>query len=148
MPSIYRSALVPYSAADMYQLVCDIESYPLFLPWCDDARIEEQSVSHQVASVAISKRFSQARFKTRNELVANEQICMSLVDGPFERLDGTWRFTALNSTACKIELDVDFQFANTLVAGLISPVFTQICDSLVSAFTQRATRVLGTGGDT
>ena len=37
MPVINRSALVPYSAAEMYALVDDIQAYPQFLPWCRSA---------------------------------------------------------------------------------------------------------------
>lgn len=32
MPQISRTALVPYSAEQMYQLVNDVQSYPQFLP--------------------------------------------------------------------------------------------------------------------
>jgi ribosome-associated toxin RatA of RatAB toxin-antitoxin module len=138
MPTITRSALVPYSAADMYRLVCDVESYPQFLPWCDDARIEEQTATHQLASIAISKHFEQSRFSTRNRLAANQEIRMQLIDGPFRHLVGSWRFTALDETACKVELEIDFEFSNRLLASAISPAFTRVCDSLVSAFIKRA----------
>ena len=141
MPTITRSALVPYSAADMYQLVCDVDSYPQFLPWCDDARLVEQTKTHQLASIAISKHFEQSRFSTRNQLTDNQEIRIELVDGPFQHLVGRWRFTVLDETACKIELKIDFEFSNRLLASAISPAFTRVCDSLVSAFIKRADMV-------
>ena len=39
MKHIARSAIVEHSAAQMYALVDDIETYPRFLPWCLEARV-------------------------------------------------------------------------------------------------------------
>jgi len=64
---------------------------------------------------------------------------MELVDGPFRKLEGDWLLTPLpENRGCKVELDLDFEFSNKLVSMLIGPVFTQIANSLVDAFCQRA----------
>lgn len=140
MPTISRSALVEYSAESMYQLVCDIESYPEFLPWCSGARVDEQSESHQLASVTISQIVQQSAFSTRNTLHNNESIAMELVDGPFKYLRGQWRFKPLgvDNNACKISLDIEFEFASTMLAKMISPAFNRVCDTIMNAFIQRA----------
>lgn len=138
MPSIARSALVSHSAADMYALVCDIESYPDFLPWCHAASVAEQSQTHQVATVSIDKRMQGVRFTTRNKLEADSAIDMELVDGPFRQLSGFWRFKPIGDAACKVELSIDFEFKSRVLAGLLGPAFSKICDSMVAAFVQRA----------
>ena len=138
MPTISRTALVEHPANALYELVCDIESYPEFLPWCSGARVDEQSDTQQVAAVTINQVLKQAEFSTRNQLTPGESIAMELVDGPFKYLHGTWRFTPLRETACKVALDIDFEFANPLVAKMLSPAFNKVCDTLVNAFIKRA----------
>lgn len=138
MPTISRTALVEHPAKAMYELVCDIESYPEFLPWCSGAQVEEQSATHQVAGVTINQVLKQTQFSTRNELVAGESIAMELLDGPFKHLHGTWRFQPLGNTACKVLLDIDFEFSSPVVAKMLSPAFNKVCDTIVNAFIKRA----------
>ncbi len=143
MSSISRSALVPYSAAQMYQLVLDVEAYPEFLPWCSAAHVIKLSDREQVASVSIAKQFQQTQFTTRNQLTNEEQIAMSLQDGPFKHLDGTWRFNALSDDACKVELDIEFQFSSGFFEKMIGPAFNVVTDTIVTAFVKRAGEVYG-----
>ncbi|MCO1589741.1 type II toxin-antitoxin system toxin RatA, partial [Escherichia coli] len=51
MPQISRTALVPYSAEQMYQLVNDVQSYPQFLPGCTGSRILESTPGQMTAAV-------------------------------------------------------------------------------------------------
>ena len=141
MPRLQRSALVPHSADDMFDLVIDVAAYPQFLPWCSWARVSEQSDTHQVAAVTIAKSLKRSEFTTRNRLDRPGRIDMQLVDGPFKRLTGTWTFTPLDESACRVELQVDFEFGNPFVGRLILPAFKQVCDSMVGAFTRRARSV-------
>jgi len=138
MPTISRTALVEHTTQDMFELVCDIESYPEFLPWCSAAKVDEFSETHQLASVTIDQAINQSEFSTRNALKTNQSIAMELVDGPFKRLSGTWQFEPLGDSACKVLLDIDFEFANPIMARLISPAFNKVCDTLVNAFLKRA----------
>ena len=144
MPRITRSARLPHSASEMYRLVHDIEAYPDFLPWCSSAEIVEQSETHQVATIAISKSLKQSRFTTRNRLEPESAIHIALLDGPFRHLDGSWHFTDLDAGGCRAELVVDFAFASRLFGTLMGPAFTRVCDSLVGAFKRRAAVVYGT----
>ncbi|MFK7996574.1 MAG: type II toxin-antitoxin system RatA family toxin [Granulosicoccus sp.] len=138
MPSLSRSALVSHSAAKMYALVRDIESYPRFLPWCSNASVTEQSDIHQLASVFMDKRMQGLKFTTRNRLEQDEAIHMGLVDGPFKKLNGVWRFTAIAEDACKVELSIDFEFKSRIMAAMLGGVFSKICDTMVAAFVKRA----------
>lgn len=138
MPSISRSALVTHSAADMYALVRDIESYPRFLPWCADASVAEQSDTHQLASVHMDKRMRSLKFTTRNRLEQDSAIHMGLVDGPFRKLSGVWRFTPLDESACKVELAIDFEFKSRVLGAVLGGAFSKICDTMVAAFVKRA----------
>ncbi|MBK0033921.1 type II toxin-antitoxin system RatA family toxin [Erwinia sp. S43] len=141
MSQISRSALVPYSAEQMYRLVNDVSSYPEFLPGCTGSRVLDASNDQMTASVDVSKAGISKTFVTRNTLTDNQSIHMQLVDGPFRKLSGGWRFIALSDEACKVELNLDFEFTNMLVELAFGRVFKELASSMVQAFTQRAKEV-------
>ena len=143
MKHVVRTALLPYSAAQMYALVNDVEAYPQFLPWCRSTRVLEASGSHMHAQIEMALAGLTRSFTTRNTLSPPERIDLDLVDGPFRHLEGHWRFEALTSTACKVHLDLSFEVANALFSMALSPAFEKICSSLVDAFSRRARQVYG-----
>lgn len=141
MPQVSRSALVPFSAKQMYDLVNDVVSYPQFLPGCSGSKVMEQTESSMVASVDVAKAGIKKTFTTKNTLIDAQLIGMNLVDGPFKSLTGGWHFTALDETACKVELKLDFEFTNALVAMAFGKVFQELTNNMVNSFTQRAKQV-------
>lgn len=138
MTSISRSALVTHSATSMYSLVHNIEAYPQFLPWCANAKVLEESDDHQLASVFMDKRMQSLKFTTRNQLEPGSAIHMGLVDGPFKKLSGVWRFTEIEENACKVELAIDFEFKSRVLGMVLGGAFSKICDTMVAAFVKRA----------
>lgn len=143
MPVINRSALVPYSPAEMYSLVNDIDSYPQFLPWCKSARVLSRDDDEVRASLELARGGFEKSFTTCNRLQKNKMIEMRLVEGPFRHLEGFWRFEPLGEQACKVSLDMDFEFANKLVGLALGPLFNQIANTLVDSFCKRAIDVFG-----
>lgn len=138
MPTIERTALVPYAANDMYALVIDVAAYPDFLPWCKGGEVQSQTKTEQFASVSINAVFSQTEFQTRNQLIPGERIEMELDKGPFKHLRGKWDFKQLGDQGCKITLLVDYEFSSAMMGRALSPVITRVCDTLVDAFIERA----------
>lgn len=143
MPTIERSALVPYSDAQMYALVNDVERYPEFVPGCRTATVLEQSESNKVARLEIAKAGISKSFTTRNNLEPYQHIGMELVDGPFQYLRGGWSFHALDSQACKIVLELEFEFANRILGMAFGKIFNELQSRMVDAFVQRAQQVYG-----
>ena len=139
MPTVFRQALMPYSARQMYDIVNDVEHYPAFLPWCAKGELLQQQGEHMLeARILMQKGRLNHSFSTRNRMQPGEWIHIELIDGPFRKLEGDWAFTPLADDGCKIELKLEFEFSSRLVSALIGPVFTQIANSLVDAFCQRA----------
>ncbi|WP_305885113.1 type II toxin-antitoxin system RatA family toxin [Pleionea sp. CnH1-48] len=138
MPKIEKSALVSHSAERMYQLVNDIESYPEFLPGCQQSRIIEQSESEVTAELVVSQAGISKAFTTCNRLVPGKSIEMVLVDGPFKYLQGIWHFKPLAEDACKVEFELEFEFSSQLVGVAFGRVFQQMAESMVQAFIHRA----------
>ncbi|UVE17085.1 type II toxin-antitoxin system RatA family toxin [Pseudomonas sp. LS44] len=140
---IQRSALLPYPARLLFELVNDVASYPQFLPWCSTTEVLEASDTHMLARLSIAKAGFSQQFVTRNVLLAGERIEMNLVEGPFTELHGLWNFKALTDKACKISLDLSFDYAGPLVRATLGPLFNQAANTLVDAFCQRAKQLYG-----
>ncbi|MGH8427088.1 MAG: type II toxin-antitoxin system RatA family toxin [Gammaproteobacteria bacterium] len=135
---IHRSALVPYSAEDMFELVNDVESYPGFLPWCRSAEVEKISEDELKAGLEFAKSGLHRRFTTHNRLDRGRAIRMDLVNGPFRVLSGQWVFQPLGQGGSKVALDLRFEFASRLLEAVFAPVFGEVMNSLVDAFVERA----------
>lgn len=127
----------------MYALVDDIDAYHRFLPWCRHSQVLRREAELVEARLDIAYGKLHKGFSTRNRNVAEQSIVMELIDGPFRALHGVWSFLPLGDEGCKITLDMEFEFANPLLALTVGPVFSQIASSMVDAFTQRAKDVYG-----
>ncbi|KQN69248.1 cyclase [Duganella sp. Leaf61] len=143
MAVVHKSVFLGYSAQQMFELVARIEDYPKFLPWCGGVDIRERTENRTVASVGINYHGVKQSFTTSNDNVPFESIRMKLVDGPFKCLDGVWTFKALREDACKIELDLRYEFSSTILDKLVGPVFGMIANSMVDSFCKRAETVYG-----
>jgi ribosome-associated toxin RatA of RatAB toxin-antitoxin module len=143
MTVVQKSALVKFSAQCMFQLVDDIEAYPDFLPWCSGSRIISRKADVVEAELQISKGGFKKSFATRNRIDAGGRIYMSLIDGPFSYLEGVWNFLPLREDASKISLELEFEMSGLLANLAFGTVFNQICNTMVSSFTQRARQLYG-----
>lgn len=143
MSQIVRSALVGYSALDMYALVEDIEAYPQFLPWCRSTRVLERSEGKTLANLSVGLKGVQQSFTTKNLNRPGEAIDLSLVDGPFSSFQAAWRFKALGANAAKIEFSIAYEFSGGVLGRILDPLFNHIANTIVDAFIRRADAVYG-----
>lgn len=143
MAVVHKTVFLGYSAQQMFDLVAAIEDYPKFLPWCGGVEVKERSEETVVASLAIHYRGVRQSFTTANVNTPHSTIQMRLVDGPFKALDGVWNIKPLRDDACKVELDLHYEFSSALLEQLIGPVFGMIANSMVDCFCKRAETVYG-----
>ena len=146
MKTVNKSVLIWYSPEEMFNLVTGVDQYPLFLPWCDRARVLEQDDSGMLAVVGISLSGIRQTFVTRNLHDPGRRVQMQLVKGPFSRLDGDWHFHGVgdgSQRASRVELQLNYGFDSAPLAALIGPVFDRIAGSMVDAFVKRAEQVYG-----
>lgn len=140
---IQRSALVGYSAQQMYALVNDVENYPYFMDGCVGAEVLSLGENTMEARLDLKKGTLEKSFMTRNTLIPNERIELHLLQGPFKTLEGIWMFQALTDQACKVSLDLTFEFENKLLAIAADRWFESVGNKLVSAVSDRAKEVYG-----
>ena len=149
MKHVKKSVLLWYSPAEMYRLVTRVQDYPKFLPWCEKAEVLEDTADAMTARLSLSYAGVHHAFTTRNEHVQDRSVVVTLVDGPFSRLDGTWLFKPLGTPAgaqgeaSKIEFDLCYAFSSRALEAVISPVFDRIANTFVDAFVKRAEQVYG-----
>jgi len=141
LPVVNKSAIVPYSPEHMFELVSDVLSYPEFLPWCSATRLLSKNDTELCGELEVSRVGVRQKFSTYNKLYPFERIDLSLREGPFKRLHGSWRFTPLGESACKVELFLEFEFSGRLINAAFGKVFSHIANTMVAAFCKRASEV-------
>ncbi|HLS21769.1 MAG TPA: type II toxin-antitoxin system RatA family toxin [Paenalcaligenes sp.] len=138
MHTVERSVIVPYTPAQMFDLVSDVAKYPEFMPWCGGAEVLSESESGMTASIMIRiARISQS-FTTRNTHDYPNRIHLELVDGPFSNLTGDWKFSPLGEDGCKIDFIMQYRFSSRALEVVVGPIFNRIATSFIDSFTERA----------
>jgi ribosome-associated toxin RatA of RatAB toxin-antitoxin module len=145
MQVVERSALVTFTAAQMYALVNDVERYPEFLPWCVGASVEDESATERSATLKISRGVLRTEFTTRNTLTPDSRIRLRLAHGPFRDLHGEWRFDPIGTRGSRVQFKVEFEFKNKLTATAFNAVFEALCGTIVDAFVARAQKIHAPG---
>ena len=140
---VSRSALVEFSAAEMFALVDDIERYPEFLHWCSSTAVTLRTAEKTCAAIHISFRGVRQSFSTENRKEPPQRMVMKLVEGPFRVLDGEWRFTPLGDAACRIDFSLYYEFSSVLFEKIAGPVFGHIAGTMMDAFLKRAGQLHG-----
>jgi ribosome-associated toxin RatA of RatAB toxin-antitoxin module len=141
MSTVQRTTIVPYTPEQMFQLVNDIEKYPEFLPWCAGTKVHFRRENQVQATVDIAKGIVHRSFTTINHLTENKKIEMELVEGPFHCLSGYWQFNEHGSGFTEIIFKVEYEFNNRLLDLGFAPIFKQVTQTMVSAFSSRANEV-------
>jgi ribosome-associated toxin RatA of RatAB toxin-antitoxin module len=151
MREVRRSALVPYSPAQMYAVVNDVRRYPEFLPWCPATRVQQETQESITATVDMQRAGVRIALTTRNTMRPGEHIQMTLVDGPLASFGGSWLFVPIRAPGagdvagalkgCRVELTVSFEFRNAALGLVLGPLFESTWNSLVDAFVRRAREV-------
>jgi ribosome-associated toxin RatA of RatAB toxin-antitoxin module len=143
MAVVHKTVLLGYSAEQMFTLVDRVEDYPQFLPWCGGVDVKERGENSLIATLKINFHGVRQSFTTKNTNNRPHSMTMELLEGPFKHLHGTWNFKPLREDACKIDFDLQYEFSNKLIEGVIGPVFNMIATSFVDSFSKRAEQVYG-----
>jgi coenzyme Q-binding protein COQ10 len=147
MPSHREKRVLPYAAAEMYDLVADVARYPEFLPWTAAARIRSRvdHGDHEVieADLVISFKVFRERFGSRVTLwPGRRRIETEYLDGPFRHMRSFWQFADVPG-GCEVEFFVDFEFRSAILQKVIGVVFNEAMQRVVRAFEERAAALYG-----
>jgi len=143
MVKVSKTALVAYSAAELFDIVRDVEKYPLFLPWCASTEILSDSDKEMQATMTIARAGMSHSLTTINRFETSKSITMDLLDGPFDHLSGRWQFIHFAEQASKVMFDIEFQVKAKFLGVALSAVFSQAADTMVTSFEKRAVEIYG-----
>ena len=147
MSRVSRKAIVPYTCAQMYELVTDVGAYDRFLPWCRSATVKVLPDDRVRARLEIRHSGLDLSLTTVNRNTPAQSVEMEGAGGSFRWLRGRWDFTPLGDGGCKVALVVDFEFAASLHKILLGQLFKRVIASLMNAFLARAEVVYGRDRD-
>ncbi|MDR0673594.1 MAG: type II toxin-antitoxin system RatA family toxin [Zoogloeaceae bacterium] len=145
MALVEKSVLIAHSAQKMFALVDRCEDYPQFLPWCGSTQCRFRDEKITVGTLRINFHGIKSQFTTENAKEFPTAMHIRLVDGPFRKLEGFWRFHPLREDACKVEFRLYYEFSGKLLEKVIGPVFNRIANTFVDAFVKRADQIYGAG---
>jgi coenzyme Q-binding protein COQ10 len=147
MPSFTTQRHVPFTAAQMFALVADIEKYPEFLPLCTGLAVLSREKSGDgealTARMSVGYKAIHESFTTRIETKPAEKcIEVSYLDGPFKRLHNRWSFYD-DASGCIVDFFIDYEFRSRLLAAVVGTVFDQAFRRFAAAFEERAMKIYG-----
>lgn len=143
MASVTRTALLPYSAAEIFTLVNDVARYREFLPFCIASEVLTENAEAMEARMAFSRLGLSQALTTRNRLTPHSRIEIEFLAGPFDFLRGSWEFQSLQASACKVSFTVDFQVQAKFLQFAAGTAINQAATQTVDAFQRRAVQIYG-----
>ncbi len=143
MPKHNEKRTLPYSQAQLFDVVADVAKYPEFLPWCQGARIWKREENIVYADLIIGFKMFREQFTSKVTLNAPDAISVDYIKGPLKHLTNEWRFIDNQDGSCTIDFMVDFEFKNSLFERLVGGLFTEAVHHMIQAFEKRADALYG-----
>ena len=140
MFTIKKQAIVFHSKERMFELVDQVEDYPTFLPWCGETEVLARNKDITRAKINIRFKGIKQSFTTENHKVYPNKMVINLIDGPFKKLEGEWRFIEIEEGSSRIELELNYEFKNFILEKLISPAFAVIANTFIDSFVAKANK--------
>ncbi|MGB7097440.1 MAG: SRPBCC family protein [Xanthobacteraceae bacterium] len=149
MPELSTTRRVRHSADKMFDLVADVEHYPEFVPLCQSLkvrqRIQQDGKDVIVADMTVAYKLLHETFTSRVTLDRpNLQILVEYLEGPFRRLNNTWKFRAIDNRLCDVEFFIAYEFRSRALGLLMGTMFDAAFRRFAAAFERRADQVYGT----
>jgi coenzyme Q-binding protein COQ10 len=144
MPRFSTTHRVRHSAADMFDLVADVERYPEFVPLCRSLKVRNRipkpdGVEILVADMTVAYKFVRESFTSRVTLDRpNLQVLVEYLEGPFSRLENRWTFRATGDDTCEVEFFISYEFKSRTLGLLMGSMFDVAFRRFASAFERRA----------
>jgi ribosome-associated toxin RatA of RatAB toxin-antitoxin module len=143
MANVCTSVCVNYTPMEMYDLVNDVQAYPSYIPLCKEVKLLAKTSDKLRATITMAKGKIKLSFTTENSMEAGRTIHMKLVEGPFKRLNGVWRFEPCGTDGCEATFRIDFEFANALLGMAFGGFFKEVSETMIDAFCREAAKKYG-----
>jgi len=149
MPSFRTTRRVQHAAANMFDLVGDMDRYPEFVPLCQRMRVRgrtqvAEGVEVATAAMTVAYKLISETFTTRVTLNRPELwISVEYLDGPFSILDNRWSFRPVTDESCDVEFFIRYEFRSRMLGILMGAMFDVAFRRFEQAFERRADVIYG-----
>jgi len=149
MPRFSSKRRAQHTAAQMFDLVADMERYPEFVPLCQSLKTHQRKVNADgtetvLADMTVSFKLVKETFTTRVTLDrANLKILVEYLRGPFSSLENRWTFEPKSDTACDVGFFIAYEFKSRVLATLMGSMFDAAFARFSAAFEKRADKIYG-----
>ena len=149
MPQFTTTRRVRHSAADMFDLVADVERYPEFVPLCKLLAVRRRSKDGEgrdviVADMTVSYKLIRETFTSRVTLDRGKrEILVEYLEGPFRAMNNRWRFHPTGEQASEIQFFIAYEFRSRTLGLLMGSIFDAAFRRFSAAFERRADQVYG-----
>ena len=142
MPKASVNRSINCSKDDLISLVLDIEKYPIFVPFCLDAKVYEKKQSGNVILIIADLTIGKGPFKDTYKSDVryykdNDTINVTNIDGPLKHLENNWFFSQKGDLS-EVEFHVDFELKNKILNMLMIKSFDIGLKKIADAFEKRA----------
>ena len=150
MPQFTTTRRVRHSAADMFDLVADVEHYPQFVPLCRSLEVRRRTKDSEgrdviVADMTIAYKLIRETFSSRVTLDRPKlEILVEYLEGPFQKMNNRWSFRPEGERACEVEFHISYEFRSRTLGMVMGTVFDAAFRRFSAAFERRADEVYGT----
>jgi coenzyme Q-binding protein COQ10 len=144
MPHHHERKALPFSAAQMYDLVTDVSRYHEFLPWVAAVRVRSDNDDEMLADMVVGFKALKETFSSRVLKTPKSKVVVDYLDGPMRHLHNQWLFEQTD-TGCIVDFTVDFSFSNRIFEALAGQYFSTAIRKMTDAFVQRAEVLYGDG---
>lgn len=142
MPKFENARTVRHTPEQMFQLVADVETYPAFLPLCQNlvvrSRREKGTKTLLVADMTVAYKVVRETFTSQVFLRPDDrQIDVTYLDGPFRYLENRWNFLPVPE-GCEVRFFIDYEFRSRALGLLMGSMFDYAFRRFANAFEERA----------
>lgn len=134
---------MPYTPAQLYALVADVERYPDFLPWCLGAQVMRQDDTSAKAILRIGYREFQDSFVSLVRFNPPYAIHVDYGGGPLKTLETDWAFHPTEGGGCTVDFSISFSFKSLLAGAVMDMLFDKVLKKMAQAFEERAHALYG-----
>ena len=142
MPKASVKKLIECKKEQLINLVLDIEKYPIFVPFCVNAKIyekkEEGDLLLIIADLTIGKGPFKDTYKSYVKFNKKEDsIFVTNLDGPLKHLENIWNFKQEKNNT-EVSFEVDFELKNEFLNIVMTKSFQFVLNKITDAFQKRA----------
>ena len=138
MPIHRERRVISCAPEFLFDTVADVESYPEYLAFWQDARVyrRDRNVYYTVQEIGIGP--ARETFRTQTALSRPSRIRVTSTDKLFREFEILWVFEPVPENHCQVEFIFKCEATSFIVSRVMDVMLDEVARSMVKAFEERA----------